>query len=343
MIRNYLVIMTILALMTLLLGGCGGNGAGALPISRHTANAVFTIKWPARSRLIPEASNCVVVTMTDASGFAMSKEADRPAGGNNASISTVECDGLPTDNILVVATAYPQTGGSGVAQASGMLRVTPVAGQTTTINLTMNTTIDYLTITPSYPNVGVGATLTLAATAYDSAGDMVLLTPGNVTWTSASQAIATVGQTSGVVTGVNNGSTTITATDSESGKSGTASFSVGIRPGGTILATAPVGNGPYGIAVNPTTNRVYVTNDGDNTVSVLDGSTNSVIATVPVGLCPQQVAVNPTTNRVYVSNAYDNTVSVIDGNANKVLSTVTVGNYPYGVAVNPTTQSPLCL
>ena len=54
--------------------------------------------------------------------------------------------------------------------------------------------------------------------------------------------------------------------------------------------------------MNPTTNRIYVCNYGDKTVSVLDGSTNTVLATVPVGDGPAGIAVNPATNRVYVSN-----------------------------------------
>ncbi len=35
----------------------------------------------------------------------------------------------------------------------------------------------------------------------------------------------------------------------------------------------PVGSYPRSVVVNPVTNRVYVTNNGDTTVSVIDGST----------------------------------------------------------------------
>ena len=38
--------------------------------------------------------------------------------------------------------------------------------------------------------------------------------------------------------------------------------------------------------MNPTTNRVYVCNQKDDTVSVLDGSANTFLATVPVGQEP---------------------------------------------------------
>ena len=47
------------------------------------------------------------------------------------------------------------------------------------------------------------------------------------------------------------------------------------------------------ISVNPSTNIVYVTNMGDNTVSVIDGKTNSVITNIKVGNSPNGVSVNP--------------------------------------------------
>ena len=39
--------------------------------------------------------------------------------------------------------------------------------------------------------------------------------------------------------------------------------------------------------------KAYVTNNSDNTVSVIDTGTNTVIATVPVGLNPSGIAVTP--------------------------------------------------
>ena len=47
---------------------------------------------------------------------------------------------------------------------------------------------------------------------------------------------------------------------------------------------------------------VYVTDVNNNTVSVIDGKTNTVTATVPVGHLPADISVNPSTNMVYVAN-----------------------------------------
>ena len=38
----------------------------------------------------------------------------------------------------------------------------------------------------------------------------------------------------------------------------------------TVVATVPVGSSPRGVAVDPSTNRIYVTNSGDGTVSVIE-------------------------------------------------------------------------
>jgi YVTN family beta-propeller protein len=104
----------------------------------------------------------------------------------------------------------------------------------------------------------------------------------------------------------------------------------------TVIDTIDVGNSPRSIAVNPSTNRIYVANIFDNTVSVIDGTTNTVIATVDVGNSPTDVAVNPSTNRIYVTSA--GAVSVIDGTTNEVIDTVDVGGSPIDVAVNPDTN-----
>ncbi len=67
----------------------------------------------------------------------------------------------------------------------------------------------------------------------------------------------------------------------------------------TKIAEMEVGLDPHGIAVNPNTHRVYVTNYRDGTVSMIDGISNKVIGK-PVFLGPgvEGIAVNPITNRI---------------------------------------------
>jgi YVTN family beta-propeller protein len=89
-----------------------------------------------------------------------------------------------------------------------------------------------------------------------------------------------------------------------------------------VTATVPVGKNLHGVAVDPGTHTVYVTNAGDNTVSVIDASTRTVTATVPVGKVPEGVAVDPSTHTVYVTNQDDGTVSVIDASTRTLTATV---------------------
>jgi len=45
-----------------------------------------------------------------------------------------------------------------------------------------------------------------------------------------------------------------------------------------VTATIPVGAGPIGVATDPKTNTIYVTNGPADTVSVINGNTNTVTA-----------------------------------------------------------------
>lgn len=84
----------------------------------------------------------------------------------------------------------------------------------------------------------------------------------------------------------------------------------------------------------------YIANSGSNTVSVIDGATNTVVATLPVGAVPGGVAVNGT--HVYVANHEDSTVSVIkttigsDGRPSFSVEpgAIPVGALPSAVAVS---------
>jgi YVTN family beta-propeller protein len=104
-----------------------------------------------------------------------------------------------------------------------------------------------------------------------------------------------------------------------------------------VTATVAAGTNPFAAAVNPATNKIYVTNKGDNTVTVIDGLTNAT-STVTVGMAPTEIAVNPVTNKIYVTDFGGGSVTVIDGATNTVTATVTVGSTPEAIAVNPVTN-----
>ena len=100
---------------------------------------------------------------------------------------------------------------------------------------------------------------------------------------------------------------------------------------------------PYGIAVSPDGTKVYVTNLGNNKVSVIDTATNTVITNVPVGSIPIGVAVTPDGSKVYVANQNSNNVSVINTTTNSVIQTVNVGISPnaFGQFIVPILITPI--
>jgi YVTN family beta-propeller protein len=83
--------------------------------------------------------------------------------------------------------------------------------------------------------------------------------------------------------------------------------------------------------------NAYITNQVDNTVSVIDTATNTVVGSpILVGEFPYGVAVTPDGSKVYVTNEGSNTVSVIATATNTVVgSPIPVGASPNGVAVTP--------
>jgi YVTN family beta-propeller protein len=121
--------------------------------------------------------------------------------------------------------------------------------------------------------------------------------------------------------------------------------------------TLPVGNNPLGIDFNPKTNKAYITNEKDRTVSVLDcnvpnyspylkylnmntDTTPKVEASIPLDYPPFDIAVDPETNKIYVLHQSPfPSVSVIDGKNNVILNnSISVGINPLDIAVNPTTH-----
>jgi len=81
---------------------------------------------------------------------------------------------------------------------------------------------------------------------------------------------------------------------------------------------------PHAVVVNPKTSKVYAVNTSNDTVTVMDGSTNS-IATVGVGSEPMAISVNSVTNKIYVGNSGSGTVSVIDGVSRTIGNTISLG------------------
>jgi YVTN family beta-propeller protein len=100
-----------------------------------------------------------------------------------------------------------------------------------------------------------------------------------------------------------------------------------------VVATVAVGAWPVGVALNPAGTRAYVTNNGSNTVSVID-TANFATANLTVGNQPYGIAINPTGTEAYVAVRGDNTVRAIDL-ASGSMTSIPVGAAPSGVVFHP--------
>lgn len=205
------LILCVLGIFGLMLGGCNDTNQHS---KGGLASATLTINWPTASRLIPVASQSITVQITNSTGFLQSRIIPRPI--NN--VSVVDFTNLPTGNLTVKATAFPNNDGTGVALATGAKSVVAASGVHFTLTITMSSTISKLVINELNPVVNPGKTLQLTVAAMDTTNGLVLVPATGYDWTVAPAGIITV-NTQGLVTGLAEGQATVTVTEKESQKS----------------------------------------------------------------------------------------------------------------------------
>lgn len=124
----------------------------------------------------------------------------------------------------------------------------------------------------------------------------------------------------------------------------------GVAAAQSLVTTLTCGPNPQGIAVNPTTNMIYVSDIDVGTLTVINGAANTA-STLNTGE-PNitAVAINATTNTVYAlyegsqSTSAPITVTpgkvvVIDGTSNTVTKTIALPDLGTHIAVNPVTNT----
>ena len=189
--------------------GCGG---GSSPLGGGRGRATITIKWPERSRFIPEMANSIVVQILD--GLEVLDSVTLARNGGSMTTSGTFSD-LPVQTLDLYIQAYPNSDGTGIAQAAAIEPITITSGETASVTATMFTLIASIEVTAAgnAARVGVGGTLQLTATPKDHDGNIVL-TP-TLLWSSSDTSRATV-SSAGLVTAVTAESFMIIAEDIES-------------------------------------------------------------------------------------------------------------------------------
>ena len=96
---------------------------------------------------------------------------------------------------------------------------------------------------------------------------------------------------------------------------------------GAIRKRVRVGVSPYELALTPDGKRLFASNWGDKSVSVVDVASLKVIKTIPVGFNPNDMVLTAD-GRLFVACSNENTVYVIDSRTLEVLETISTALYP---------------
>lgn len=262
-------LFALIALFTVALIGCGSGSKSA----RATGKATITIIWDvagkaAKSRLIPMAANSIRVSILDGSASVASQIVSRPTTGNSTTQDFTE---LPVRTLTLSVAAYASSDATGTALAVSNNTLNVTASATVVKTLTLASTIDHLVASYAQTTLLQNEVVGVTATAYDAQGNMVLLTPSALTWSSSdpTKVKADVTGTGANLTGMGAGTVSVIVTDTESNIS--KEFSVT----GMTFAISPVSKT---LSVNDTqtfTASVAGPTDTSVTWSIVDANGNA--------------------------------------------------------------------
>ena len=108
---------------------------------------------------------------------------------------------------------------------------------------------------------------------------------------------------------------------------------IGLARADSVIATIPVGGGPYGLAFDSANGNLYVDNRVGDAVSVISGQTNTVISDpISVGINPVSIAFDSANGNLYVigrggaGGFSGGFVLVISGSTSRIIATIPVGS-----------------
>jgi hypothetical protein len=206
-----------------LASGCGGGSSPGTKSTVVPGSVQFVIVWPLPTRVIPAASQSLVIEVKSGAQQLAKKVIPRPPAGTNT--SSVRFDALPPGIVTITVQAFPNPDGTGVVQAVGSTTVAIISGVTTQATIDPSSTVARLDLTPNPLVIIPQRPIPLLVEPRNSDEALVLVAPSSLQWSSEDTETATV-DASGVVTGVQFGVTNVRVTDSESGQSSTATIHV---------------------------------------------------------------------------------------------------------------------
>ena len=99
----------------------------------------------------------------------------------------------------------------------------------------------------------------------------------------------------------------------------------------------PTGYGSHGIYFSRDAKRMFVTNRGEGSVSVLDPTNGKVLTKwrIPGGGSPDMGGLSPDGSQLWLSGRYHNEVYVLDTKDGRLIKRIKVGNGPHGLLYWP--------
>src|SRR3546814_15279030 len=85
---------------------------------------------------------------------------------------------------------------------------------------------------------------------------------------------------------------------------------------------------------------VYVSNEKDNTVTVVDSTTMEVVHTIDVGQRPRGITISHDGKFVYLCASDDDTIEIIDTQTHKIVRSLPAGPDPELFVTSPDGQPP---
>ncbi len=110
---------------------------------------------------------------------------------------------------------------------------------------------------------------------------------------------------------------------------------VAILMGTSSAATVFGFNSPYSAAISPTQNYVYVTNSGNNTVSIVNSMNDMIIGTITGFDIPTGIAITPNGTFLYVANFGDNELAKVSTATGMIIDFTGGFNQPEYVSLSP--------
>ena len=216
-IRSLKVLL--LLVLAIALAGCGG---GKSPLSEVFGTAAFTVSW-SDTKGDPFAESATIVITQNGEPIA-SQTVDRYQGEPQ---TIVNFERLRTGASTAIVTVYPMAGGGGTPTGQASMPMTITGGANASYAFTTSTDdVTWLEMNPTNPEIGVGDSLQLVATPYNTDDEVVLVPVDGIEWTSSKTIIASV-DTNGKVMGLAPGKSDITATETGTPKSVMVSIPVG--------------------------------------------------------------------------------------------------------------------